>query len=273
VSQKALYATLYLVSIPLFACAYNFFLPDSFYHSTVQFEYPTMNRAATIILDGIRASVVSRIGSQPAAGACGGWRIDPNSVRVASLDAREGKISFSVSGQSSTEAIGHAEYYFSERFSIALNQRMITKPPGAEAIVYYLPAREGPVGPAVGPLGKLDLPGCLLPGDAEFPAPFLRVPESLSEKMRDFAVAVRGFPSRIPGQFWRMMYFSATTITTLGFGDIVPLTTTARMAVSAESVLGIVLMGLFLNAVASQISARGPRKTGVNAIKGEADSR
>jgi len=252
-SPKALYATLYLASIPLFACVYYFLLPDSFYHSTVQFEYPTMNRAANGILEGIRASIVKRIGGEPQAEACGNWVIDADTVRVSSLDARDGKVSFSVSGQSSTEAKGHAEYYFSERLSITLNQRMITKPPDAEATVYFLPIPEGPAAPAVGPLGKLDLPGCLLPGDAEFPAPFLRVPMTLSEQMRDFAVAVRGFPSKIPGQFWRMVYFSATTITTLGFGDIVPLTTAARMVVSVESVLGIVLMGLFLNALASQM--------------------
>lgn len=218
-----------------------------------------MNRTANLILEGIRASIVKRIGSQPQPTACGDWRISLDSVRVNSLDAREGKISFSVSGESSTESIGHAEYYFSERLSITLNQRMITKPPDGEATVYFLPTREGPTAPAVRPLGKLDLPGCLLPGDAEFPAAWLRVPMTLSEQMRDFAVAVRSFPSKIPGQFWRMVYFSATTITTLGFGDIVPLTTPARMVVSVESVLGIVLMGLFLNAVASQVKrARGP---------------
>ena len=202
-SPKALYAALYLACIPLFACLYYFLLPNSFYHSTVQFEYPTMNRAASGILEGIRASIVKHIASQPQAAACGSWRIDPDSVRVSSLDAREGKVSFSVSGQSSTEAIGHAEYYFSERLSITLNQRMITKPPNSEATVYFLPTRESPAAPAVGLLGKLDLPGCLLPSDEEFPAPFLRVPMTLSEQMRDFAVAVRGFPSKIPGQFWR----------------------------------------------------------------------
>jgi hypothetical protein len=74
--------------------------------------------------------------------------------------------------------------------------------------------------------------------------------------MRDFAVALRGFPSRIPGQFWRMLYFSATTITTLGFGDIVPLSTAARMVVSLESVLGIVLIGLFVNALSSEIKRK-----------------
>jgi hypothetical protein len=75
-SPKAFYATSYLACIPLFACVYNFVLPDSFYHSTVQFEYPTMNREASGILDGIRISIVKRLGTQPQAAACGNWRIE-----------------------------------------------------------------------------------------------------------------------------------------------------------------------------------------------------
>lgn len=47
-----------------------------------------------------------------------------------------------------------------------------------------------------------------------------------------------------------MFYMSATTITTAGFGDIVPLTNKARMLVTSESILGVVLVGLFLNALA-----------------------
>jgi hypothetical protein len=232
---------------------YNFILPDSFYHSTVQFEYPTMNRAANGILEGVQSSIVKGIQSRPQSASCGNWRIDPHSIRASSLDAREGKVSFTIAGQGFTEkAPGHAEYYFSERLSVTLNQRIITKPPDSEVIVHFLPTREGPASIVTGPLGKLDMLGCLLPGDGEFSGAFLRVPMSLSEQMRDFAVAVRGFPSRIPGQFWRMVYFSAITITTLGFGDIVPLTTAARLVVSAESVLGIVLAGLFLNALASE---------------------
>jgi hypothetical protein len=257
-----LYAALYLMCIPLFACVYYFFLPNSFYHSTVQFEYPTMNTTAGGILEGIRTSIVKRVGEQPNGKGCGSWRINPGSIHVSSLDAREGRIGFTVSGQSSTESIGHAEYYFSDRFSITLNQRMITKPPDGEATVFFLPTPEIPTVLPLGAIGNFDLPACLFPGDSEFPASFLRAPMALSERMRDFAVAVRGFPSKIPGQFWRMAYFSATTITTLGFGDIVPLTTAARIVVSAESVLGIVLMGLFLSAVGNQVKrSRGPDET------------
>jgi hypothetical protein len=45
--RKVLFAVLYLIRIPLFAGIYYIWLPNSFYHSSVQFEYPTMNRAAS----------------------------------------------------------------------------------------------------------------------------------------------------------------------------------------------------------------------------------
>lgn len=53
------------------------------------------------------------------------------------------------------------------------------------------------------------------------------------------------------GKFGRMMYFSVTTITTLGYGDIVPLTAQTRFFVALESVLGIILIGLFLSSLVS----------------------
>jgi len=45
------------------------------------------------------------------------------------------------------------------------------------------------------------------------------------------------------------MYFSAVTITTLGYGDISPVNDLGRVVAATESVLGITLIGLFLNAL------------------------
>lgn len=50
------------------------------------------------------------------------------------------------------------------------------------------------------------------------------------------------------------VYFSVVTITTLGYGDIAPQTEPSRVAASLEALLGIVTIGLFLNAVARQSS-------------------
>ncbi len=49
--------------------------------------------------------------------------------------------------------------------------------------------------------------------------------------------------------FTRMLYLSMVTITTLGFGDIVPLTTVTRMLIGLESTIGIVILGWFASKI------------------------
>jgi voltage-gated potassium channel Kch len=45
----------------------------------------------------------------------------------------------------------------------------------------------------------------------------------------------------------KSIYFSVVTITTLGFGDIYPVNDIARILTAIESVIGIVIIGFFLN--------------------------
>lgn len=49
--------------------------------------------------------------------------------------------------------------------------------------------------------------------------------------------------------FIECIYFSIVTITTLGYGDILPANDTGRIIAGIESVLGITLIGLFLNSL------------------------
>lgn len=44
---------------------------------------------------------------------------------------------------------------------------------------------------------------------------------------------------------WNFMYFSAVTITTLGYGDILPNSTLVRVLVMFETVFGVVIIGMF----------------------------
>jgi Ion channel len=53
-----------------------------------------------------------------------------------------------------------------------------------------------------------------------------------------------------------VLYLSAITITTLGFGDITPVSESARMSIALEAVLGIVVIGLFLNSLAMRVRRR-----------------
>lgn len=68
-------------------------------------------------------------------------------------------------------------------------------------------------------------------------------------RLTNYWRADHGFPSQVAGEFGRMVYFSAMTITTVGYGDIVPLTNRARRLTTAEAISGVVLLGFFLNAL------------------------
>lgn len=74
-----------------------------------------------------------------------------------------------------------------------------------------------------------------------------------SDHLRDLisaqSDAARGFPRDVRGGFGRMLYVSAMTETTVGMGDIVPITPLARALTALQGVLGIIAAGLFLNAV------------------------
>jgi len=70
-----------------------------------------------------------------------------------------------------------------------------------------------------------------------------------------------GISNRIGGDFGRMFYLSGVVITTLGFGDIVPLTWQARVTVEFEAILGIVIAGLFINAVVAKPKDSASLKT------------
>ncbi|KUJ73515.1 hypothetical protein AVO42_11875 [Thiomicrospira sp. XS5] len=49
------------------------------------------------------------------------------------------------------------------------------------------------------------------------------------------------------------VYFSTVTITTLGYGDVLPVGSLTQMLTALESVLGIVFIGLFLNALSQRL--------------------
>jgi hypothetical protein len=84
----------------------------------------------------------------------------------------------------------------------------------------------------------------------------LGVPKVLGARLEDYASAHEGRPGPTNrAGYARMVYLSIVTITTLGYGDIVPITPWARAWIGVEAVTGILLIGLFLNALAQEIAA------------------
>lgn len=57
----------------------------------------------------------------------------------------------------------------------------------------------------------------------------------------------KGFPATDIS--FRMFYFSVVTVTTLGYGDIIPISRFTRNLVTLESIFGVILIGAFLNSL------------------------
>jgi|SRR6266700_3026862 len=57
--------------------------------------------------------------------------------------------------------------------------------------------------------------------------------------LQRYLTGVKGDPSGISGQCGRMLYFSVVVMTTLGLGDIVPMTSRSRGLVAGEAIFGI----------------------------------
>lgn len=81
---------------------------------------------------------------------------------------------------------------------------------------------------------------------------FMPIPHHVVSNLRSLKNKLETGTNDLEDSYWRMLYFSGVTITTLGYGDIVPITTRSRLFVSLEAILGIITVGLFLNALAHE---------------------
>lgn len=75
-----------------------------------------------------------------------------------------------------------------------------------------------------------------------------------------FAIFYYCFTELSQFEFTDSLYFSVVTITTLGYGDITPKIDITKFLASSEAILGIVLVGLFLNSLSYTISFRATQK-------------
>ncbi len=69
-------------------------------------------------------------------------------------------------------------------------------------------------------------------------------------------VTMNGVEHGLPKNFWTMLYYSVVTFTTLGFGDVVPLTPAAAWWVMAEVVVGYIMLGGLISILATKLARR-----------------
>lgn len=102
----------------------------------------------------------------------------------------------------------------------------------------------------------------LFPSKIKSRVPYINLSYEMSKKLKVYFDSINGMPHNMDGSYWRMLYLSMVTITTLGYGDIVPLTAKARFLVGLESVIGIIIIGLFATAVFNNLNTNEGKNSG-----------
>jgi len=88
---------------------------------------------------------------------------------------------------------------------------------------------------------------------------WLELPKDLWNDLKAWINGMQGDLSHSSGEWVRMFYLSATVMTTIGFGDIVPITPLAKGWVASQAIVGAILVGLFLNDLVNSTERRRPR--------------
>jgi hypothetical protein len=74
---------------------------------------------------------------------------------------------------------------------------------------------------------------------------WLELPKDLWNDLKAWINDMQGDLSHSSGEWVRMFYLSATVMTTIGFGDIVPITPLTKGRVASQAIVGAILVGLF----------------------------
>lgn len=260
------YALIYLLLIPFFALVYDK-IPEEFHHDTIRFENIKEKQE---ILKDIQEWIQ-------------GTFTDRHKSSEITIDGQQIKEFFDLHGRQISDNIGIIPHTM---FSIEATS---LKPFGldlnSEEIQFYLPLdlkdKQGkselhiagrvkfqlpkPTDPSYGdeyvealPISFYHEHMNLYYADKIFPVKvkgheeelFMIVPHHVVSRIRRLRESFDMGRNDLEDSYWRMLYLSAVTITTLGYGDIVPITTRSRLYISLEAILGIVTVGLFLNALA-----------------------
>lgn len=242
----------YLACIPVFAWIYQR-LPNAFYHTTVRYEASFRENEAKVrdiikrsILFSLRLKYGESLQLTPTVKVDSEDPIRIGEVRVDGLRFYTNIAMFFVGNPKFANAhiplsfellpfFTHKPHEF-QHLTVELTDSAMSPVPVGQLFPYH--AKHADRG---GSFAVIKSVGFLLVSNRDL------------DELVSFANASYGFPSTASGSYGRMLYFSAVTITTLGFGDIVPITDQARAVTALEAVLGIVLAGLFLNSLAHEI--------------------
>ncbi len=231
----------YFLVIFIFAGIYTL-NSRGFYHSTSQFEM-SMDDDAQKILSSLESIFKSK--SNFSSAEYDGWRLVEEKYSVHSLKIVDKNVRFSIYTvfEKEHDLVGlNIELYF------AINPYLTTCESNSDCYSTRIVQTVRPIINKENNSFNLITQAIAYYSDINL----IQVPIELDKKISGFAAATIGFPSEASGSFSRMLYLSVVTITTLGYGDIVPITDFNRFLIGFESIIGLVIIGLFLNSLSKE---------------------
>jgi hypothetical protein len=245
------YASTYLLAIPLFALFYTFIIPSDFYHATAKYERanpsdygPVMQAIWQDLFTRNYVNLEKQIDCLNKTFVVDSYGISgdrKNTFRLSlGLKMREGD-----TYQDPSKYLIITLIYDSIYCEFILDCTILARVDPFSVLVFK------DLGVNASELARCIFKDSIIDIDSDGNLKCVASPD-LARKLIDYWGGLEGFPHRLSYHFFRMLYLSAVTITTLGYGDIVPITTAARMAIAIEAIMGIILIGLFLNAVAKK---------------------
>jgi hypothetical protein len=256
-----IYLSIYIfLLLPGFAIAY-YFWSDEFFAPYARFEPAAQNdreKLDAIIADAIHNSLQQLRYRSAGPIIVQGWRLDdPGSIGVSAADSDNGStISFKVHALLEKETPkGPTALYVELHVAFPGARGRVVRAPGYNRS-YPNNVRSTQASFEVGPDDRVAVEKDLYHtifrsyGETVILDDTIVFSELASKEVDNFLSGVKGNANSVSGSLGRMFYFSAIVITTVGFGDILPLTPLARALVAAEALLGIIMAGFFLNAIA-----------------------
>jgi Ion channel. len=257
------YAGVYILLIFIFAIIYTS-MPNNFYHSTVQYEN-SLKLDENDILECLKNNIIESQLNFDGENIFINDRvsIDAKSLSVTSFKYEENnEVSFAVNlvindfTEKGQVEIGQKRYF---KFSLDSKLGIVDK--YSSDMIYYsllTPIENNNIFSKELDYKNEDITKAIFPVKSVEGLDTSELIISLDSKLFNKIIylknAKNGFPSGVSNNFERMFYLSAVTITTVGYGDIVPITSLARTLIALEAILGVVLVGLFLNSLSVRMS-------------------
>lgn len=246
----------FVAVIFLFSLIYYYGLSGyEFYDSTNQYDFGSFNQEVNTILHDLRMDIVQAYEKNgEAKQLINGWRMDINRLEVHYLYTgnlpSEFSFQITIPINDGTEGNWDSWTFIATKIIVSTERSFISDE------IVYLPFKFGEsfAPPLEGLPGRIPTPGISFHYDLSNyqTGTLITLPMSfnLYNRIINIGSSYRGILPQVSGNYMRMLYFSTGVATSSVFGEIVPVSTRARLSVISETLIAIIFIGLFLNSLA-----------------------